>query len=80
VPGEPSSSPEVRQRFEREAKTISSLSHPHICTLYDVGTQDGTEYLLMEYRLCPFFGPTLSSSLARDALLVRPHRDGGEAE
>ena len=40
---------EVRQRFEREAKTISQLSHPHICALYDVGNQDGVEYLVMEY-------------------------------
>ena len=36
---------ELRERFEREAKTISSLNHPHICTLYDVGHQDGTDYL-----------------------------------
>src|ERR1700683_3549303 len=41
--------PEVRQRFEREARAVSSLSHPHICVLYDVGHQDGTEYLVMEY-------------------------------
>ncbi|MGH9389034.1 MAG: protein kinase domain-containing protein, partial [Vicinamibacteria bacterium] len=40
---------EVRQRFEREAKTISSLSHPHICALYDVGREGETEYLVMEY-------------------------------
>jgi serine/threonine protein kinase len=37
-----------KQRFEREAKTISSLNHPHICVLYDVGHQDGTDYLVME--------------------------------
>jgi len=37
-----------KQRFEREAKTISQLNHPHICTLYDVGSQDGIEYLVME--------------------------------
>ena len=37
-----------KQRFEREAKTISGLSHPHICVLYDVGHQDGTDYLVME--------------------------------
>src|ERR1700694_4632170 len=37
-----------KQRFEREAKTISSLSHPHICVLYDVGHQDGIDYLVME--------------------------------
>src|SRR6516165_10086101 len=37
-----------KQRFEREAKTISQLNHPHICTLHDVGSQDGIEYLVME--------------------------------
>ena len=41
--------PGFRQRFEREAKAISSLNHPHICALYDVGQQDGTDYLVMEY-------------------------------
>jgi serine/threonine protein kinase len=40
---------ELRERFEREAKAISSLNHPYICTLYDVGHQDGIEYLVMEY-------------------------------
>src|ERR1017187_9205383 len=38
-----------RQRFEREAKTISSLNHPHICTLYDIGRQDGVDFIVMEY-------------------------------
>ena len=42
-------SSEMRERFEREARTIASLNHPHICTLYDVGHQDGTDYLVMEY-------------------------------
>jgi serine/threonine protein kinase len=37
-----------KQRFEREAKTISSLNHPHICVLYDVGHHDGIDYLVME--------------------------------
>jgi hypothetical protein len=41
--------PDLRQRFEREAKTISSLNHPHICTLYDIGSQDGIDFLVMEY-------------------------------
>ncbi|PYX05316.1 MAG: hypothetical protein DMG88_21935 [Acidobacteria bacterium] len=40
---------ELKQRFEREAKTISSINHPHICTLYDVGHQDEIDYLVMEY-------------------------------
>ena len=55
---------ELRQRFEREARTISQLSHPHICALYDVGHQDGTEYLVMEY----LEGQTLSERLARGPL------------
>ena len=40
---------ELRERFEREARTVASLNHPHICTLYDVGHQNGTDYLVMEY-------------------------------
>ena len=40
--------PTRRERFEREAKAVSSLNHPHICTLHDVGEQDGTHYLVME--------------------------------
>src|ERR1700724_2984966 len=55
-----SASPEVRQRFEREAKTISQLSHPHICALYDVGREGETEYLVMEL----LEGETLSDRLA----------------
>lgn len=42
-------SSEIRQRFEREAQTISSLNHPHICTLHDVGQEEGADYLVMEY-------------------------------
>ena len=37
---------ELRQRFEREARAVSSLNHPHICTLHDVGEQDGVDYLV----------------------------------
>jgi Tol biopolymer transport system component len=48
LPAQFSSDPLRKQRFEREAKTISSLNHPHICVLYDVGSQDGVEYLVME--------------------------------
>ncbi|HYT31476.1 MAG TPA: serine/threonine-protein kinase, partial [Thermoanaerobaculia bacterium] len=66
LPSHLSSSPEVRQRFEREAKTISALSHPHICALYDVGNQDGVEYLVMEY----LEGETLADRLAKGALAL----------
>jgi serine/threonine protein kinase len=48
LPPQFSSDPMRKQRFEREAKTISSLNHPHICVLYDVGTHDGVDYLVME--------------------------------
>jgi eukaryotic-like serine/threonine-protein kinase len=48
LPQQVSSDPVRKQRFEREAKTISGLNHPHICTLYDIGSQDGIEYLVME--------------------------------
>src|SRR5512133_1948031 len=64
LPSHLSASAEVRQRFEREAKTISQLSHPHICALYDVGNQDGVEFLVMEY----LEGETLSDRLLKGAL------------
>jgi len=64
LPPHLSSSAESRQRFEREAKTISQLSHPHICALYDVGREGETEYLVMEY----LEGETLSDRLLKGAL------------
>ncbi len=64
LPPHLSSSAEIRQRFEREAKTISQLSHSHICALYDVGNQDGVEYLVMEL----LEGETLGDRLGRGAL------------
>jgi serine/threonine protein kinase len=48
LPAHLSSDPVRKQRFEREAKTISSLNHPHICVLHDGGSQDGIDYLVME--------------------------------
>ena len=55
---------ELRERFEREARAVSSLNHPHICTLYDIGEQDGIHYLVMEHLV----GETLEARLAKGAL------------
>jgi eukaryotic-like serine/threonine-protein kinase len=55
---------ELRERFEREARTIASLNHPHICTLYDIGQQDGTDFLVMEY----LEGETLADRLRKGPL------------
>jgi serine/threonine protein kinase len=55
---------EARERFEREARAISALNHPYICHLYDIGEQDGHNYLVMEYLQ----GETLSSRLIRGRL------------
>ncbi|HEY3123649.1 MAG TPA: serine/threonine-protein kinase [Thermoanaerobaculia bacterium] len=75
LPSHLSSSAEVRQRFEREAKTISQLSHPHICALYDVGNQDGVEFLVMEY----LEGETLADRLVKGPLpLEQTLRYGAE--
>ena len=60
IPSHLSSDPVRRQRFEREARTISVLHHPNICTLYDIGHQDGTDYLVLEY----LEGETLTARLA----------------
>src|SRR5262245_41671155 len=55
---------ESKQRFEREARAISSLNHPNICTLYDVGHQDGIDYLVMEF----LEGQTLTERLMKGPL------------
>jgi serine/threonine protein kinase len=52
---------ELRERFEREARTIASLNHPHIWVLHDIGCQDGTDYLVMEY----LEGETLAQRLVK---------------
>src|SRR5579862_6621833 len=55
---------DLRERFEREARAVSSLNHPHICTLYDIGNQDGIDFLVMEY----LEGETLAHRLKKGAL------------
>jgi Tol biopolymer transport system component len=67
LPSHVAADPELRQRFEREAKAISSLSHPHICTLFDIGRENGTDYLVMEY----LEGETLASRLERGPLALQ---------
>jgi serine/threonine protein kinase len=57
---------ELRERFEREARTIASLNHPHICTLFDIGQQDGIDYLVMEY----LEGETLAQRLMKGSLAL----------
>jgi Tol biopolymer transport system component len=64
LPSNLSSSPEAKQRFDREARAISSLNHPNICQLYDVGSQDGTDFLVMEF----LEGETLADRLAKAPL------------
>src|SRR6202162_3398313 len=58
---------ELRERFEREAKTIASLNHPHICTLYDTGHQDEVDFLVMEY----IEGETLAQRIMKGALPIQ---------
>jgi len=64
MPSMIASTPDLKERFDREAKAISSLNHANICTLYDVGHQDGTDYLVMEY----LEGETLADRLAKGPL------------
>ena len=64
LPAHVASDPERKSRFEREAKTISSLNHPHICTLYEFDRQDGIDFLVMEY----LEGETLAERLRKGAL------------
>jgi eukaryotic-like serine/threonine-protein kinase len=59
-----SSSPELKQRMEREGRAISSLNHPHICQLYDIGSQNGTDYLVMEF----LEGETLAERLRKGTM------------
>src|SRR5216684_6964837 len=66
LPEHLSSNPDSKQRFEREARAISSLNHPHICALYDIGAQDGVDFLVMEY----LDGQTLADRLQKGALPI----------
>jgi Tol biopolymer transport system component len=75
LPAHLSQKADARERFDREARAISSLNHPNICHLYDVGSQDGTSFLVMEY----LEGQTLADRLCRGPLpLDQVLRFGGE--
>src|SRR2546426_7803290 len=56
--------PQFRERFDREARAISALDHPHICALYDVGDEHGTSFLVMPY----LEGETLADRLTKGVL------------
>ena len=73
LPQHLSSSPEQKARFEREARTISTLNHPHICHLYDIGSEDGTDFLVMEL----LEGETLADRLRRGTIPFRQALDYG---
>jgi eukaryotic-like serine/threonine-protein kinase len=64
LPDHQASKPELRERFEREARAVAALNHPHICVLHDIGHQNGTDYLVMEY----LEGETLAQRLLKGAL------------
>ena len=66
LPEHLASDPQRRERFEREARAVSSLNHPHICTLHDIGEQNGTHYLVMEL----IEGQTLQQRLEKERLPV----------
>jgi hypothetical protein len=64
LPSHLSDSPDLKARFEREARSVAALSHPHICAIHDVGSQDGIDYLVMEL----LEGQTLADRLDKGAL------------
>src|SRR6476659_915980 len=64
LPDALSADPHFRDRFDREARAVSQLDHPHICALYDVGEHDGTAFLVMKY----LDGETLAATLTKGPL------------
>src|SRR5579862_1270667 len=71
LPPHLSSNAELNTRFEREARAVSSLNHPHICHLYDIGMQDGTAFLVMEY----LDGETLADRLRKGPMTLKQALD-----
>jgi eukaryotic-like serine/threonine-protein kinase len=70
LPAALAADPQLRERFEREARAISSLQHPHICALFDVGREEGVDFLVLEF----LDGETLAERLRRGGALHRPRR------
>jgi len=64
LPAHLAANPEFKQRLEREGRAVAALNHPHICALYDIGHQDGVDFLVLEY----LEGETLAARLAKGAL------------
>src|SRR5688572_9140216 len=64
LPGHLTADPAARARFEREARSVSSLNHPHVCTLHDVGREGDTDFLVLEL----LEGETLAARIARGPL------------
>ena len=73
LPADFAANAQFRLRFEREAKTISQLNHPNICTLHDIGRENGTDYLVMEL----IEGESLADRLARGRRAARRGAAGG---
>src|SRR5436190_8210143 len=71
LPQHLSSNPDLKARFEREARAISALSHPHICHLYDIGSQDGTDFIVMEL----LEGESLADRLQKGAMPLKQALD-----
>src|SRR5207247_3744984 len=65
LPRQLAADPQLRERFDREARAISSLQHPHICALFDIGHQEGVDFLVLEF----LEGETLAERLARTGAL-----------
>ena len=64
LPSHLSDNAQLKERFEREARAVSSLNHPHICTLYDIGSENGVDFMVMEH----IEGDTLADRLKKGAL------------